>query len=155
MTTRHLHEYKLDQLALAAGVSPRTVRYYVQRGLLAAPVFRAKDTAYDQSHLVRLRAIKKLQEAFLPLDAIASTLANMSAEAIETLADGGGTHLAHLAAQYTPARAATAPEAEHVTRYSLGEGVEVLVSSHASDQERALVAKILDLANRTDNGEQQ
>ena len=34
--------YKLDDLAAAAGVSPRTVRYYVQRGLLPAPPFRGR-----------------------------------------------------------------------------------------------------------------
>ena len=51
--------YKLEELARAAGTSPRTVRYYVQRGLLPAPAFRGKDTAYGPEHLVRLRAIRQ------------------------------------------------------------------------------------------------
>ncbi|MCC6993422.1 MAG: MerR family transcriptional regulator [Deltaproteobacteria bacterium] len=67
-------EYKLEELAHKADVSPRTVRYYVQRGLLPAPVFRGRDTAYSGEHLLRLRAIKKLQEQFLPLDAIQAEL---------------------------------------------------------------------------------
>jgi Ca-activated chloride channel family protein len=78
--------YKLDELARAAGTSARTVRYYVQRGLLPAPAFRGKDTAYSHDHLVRLKAIRRLQEAFYPLDAIAIELARRSTEELEHLA---------------------------------------------------------------------
>ena len=63
--------YGIKALAELGGVTRRTVRYYVQRGLLPAPAFRGKDTAYGPEHLVRLRAIRRLQEAFFPLDAIA------------------------------------------------------------------------------------
>jgi DNA-binding transcriptional MerR regulator len=80
--------YKLDELARAAGTSPRTIRYYVQRGLLPGPHFRGKDTSYDHEHLVRLRAIRRLQEAYLPLDAIAAELDRRSIEEIERIADG-------------------------------------------------------------------
>src|SRR5262249_19567514 len=80
--------YKLDEVARAAGTSARTVRYYVQRGLLPAPVFRGKDTAYGHEHLVRLRAIRKLQDAFFPLDAIAVELERRSLAGIERIADG-------------------------------------------------------------------
>ncbi len=62
--------YKLEELARAADISPRTVRYYVQRGLLPAPQFRGRDTVYTADHLSRLKAIKKLQDQYLPLDAI-------------------------------------------------------------------------------------
>src|SRR5262245_56759177 len=80
--------YKVDELARAAKTSSRTVRYYVQRGLLPAPIFRGKDTVYGREHLLRLRAIRRLQEAYFPLDAIAAELARRSPEAIERLADG-------------------------------------------------------------------
>ena len=74
--------YKLEDLAKLAGVSPRTVRYYVQRGLLPAPTFRGKDTAYGDDHLARLQAIRKLQERYLPLDAIQAELERRSADEI-------------------------------------------------------------------------
>src|SRR5688572_7444820 len=77
--------YKLDELAKAAGVSARTVRYYVQRGLLPAPAFRGRDTVYTGEHLVRLRGIKFLQERFLPLDAIQAELERRSPREIEEL----------------------------------------------------------------------
>ncbi len=77
--------YKLDELARVAGVSPRTVRYYVQRGLLPAPAFKGRDTVYTGEHLVRLRGIKFLQERFLPLDAIQAELERRSPREIEEL----------------------------------------------------------------------
>jgi DNA-binding transcriptional MerR regulator len=80
--------YKLDELARAASISPRTVRYYVQRGLLPAPAFRGKDTAYGAEHLVRLRAIRRLQDAFFPLDAIAVELERRTIAELERIADG-------------------------------------------------------------------
>lgn len=68
--------YKLQELAEEAGVAARTVRYYVQRGLLPTPEFRGKDTVYGREHLLRLHAIKRLQQAHLPLDEIHARLAN-------------------------------------------------------------------------------
>lgn len=79
---------KLDELAERAGVSARTVRYYIQRGVLPAPEFRGPDTAYDERHLFALRAIKRLQEAYWPLDAIASTLAYKSVDELRDIAQG-------------------------------------------------------------------
>ena len=72
----------LKELAAAAGVSARTIRYYVQRGLLPAPAFHGRDTTYSHDHLHRLAAIKKLQDHFLPLDAIAAELERAGAESI-------------------------------------------------------------------------
>jgi Ca-activated chloride channel family protein len=73
---------KLEELVRRSGVSARTVRYYVQRGLLPAPQFRGRDTTYTEEHLVRLQAIRKLQQRFLPLDAIEAELGRRSAEEI-------------------------------------------------------------------------
>jgi DNA-binding transcriptional MerR regulator len=78
--------YKLDDLAQQAEVAPRTIRYYVQRGLLPAPAFRGKDTTYDDEHLVRLRAIRRLQQAHLPLDEIQARLASASRTELERMA---------------------------------------------------------------------
>ncbi len=80
--------FKLGELARAAGTSARTVRYYVQRGLLPPPFFRGKDSTYGQTHLTRLRAIRKLQDAFFPLEAIAGELARHTEEEITHFAEG-------------------------------------------------------------------
>ena len=80
-TTKKQTEWKLAELAAEAGVSPRTVRYYVQRGLLSAPAFKGPDTVYGEEHLLRLKAIRVLQARFLPLDAIQVELARLSPDA--------------------------------------------------------------------------
>ncbi len=80
--------YKIEELAAEAGVSPRTVRYYVQRGLLPAPEFRGKDTAYGREHLLRLQAIKRLQQQHMPLDEIQVRLASASEAELSRIARG-------------------------------------------------------------------
>ena len=52
METRRPSRWKLDELAERAGVSARTVRYYVQRGLVPAPEFRGPETAYGPEHVL-------------------------------------------------------------------------------------------------------
>lgn len=53
-------EYRIDDLARAAGTTTRNVRAYQERGLLAPPVKRGRVGYYDDSHLVRLRLIDSL-----------------------------------------------------------------------------------------------
>src|SRR3954447_21966114 len=126
--------YKLEDLAAAAGVSPRTVRYYVQRGLLSAPVFRGRDTAYDEDHLLRLRAIKRLQERFVSLDAIQTELEQRSREELEEVAAG-----ADLPAGGSPPGLAPGPlpAGERFVRYVLRPGLELHLSEGADATARA------------------
>lgn len=148
--------YKLDELAAAAGVSARTVRYYVQRGLLPGPVFRGKDSAYDQGHLVRLRAIKRLQEAFLPLDAIQAELSKRSLEEIEKLADGEPLAASPLApspiaqAPLAPPPKRGGPDAQQWTKWTLAPGLELTLSHDAAPEVRALAEALLARARRLD-----
>ena len=60
-------QWDLNELADAAGVTPRTVRYYVQQGLLPAPAARGPGAHYERDHLDRLRLIKRLQRQHFPL----------------------------------------------------------------------------------------
>lgn len=128
---------KLDELAERAGVSARTVRYYVQRGLLAPPVFRGRDTVYGEGHLLRLRLIKRLQDArFLPLDAIAAELAGKRDEEVRALLermDRGERRAvtAATAGPIGPLRARARPiereAGERWTRVTIADGVELSV----------------------------
>lgn len=72
--------YTLSELCGAAGVTPRTVRYYIRQGLLRSPGTSGPGTRYDTSHLERLRLIKELQRAHLPLAEIRTRLAAMNDE---------------------------------------------------------------------------
>jgi DNA-binding transcriptional MerR regulator len=73
-------DYKLTELARAAGVTSRAVRYYLGQGLLPAAEFRGGSTRYGEEHLLRLRAIQRLRaEERLRLRAIRVRLAKLSA----------------------------------------------------------------------------
>ena len=60
----------IGELADAAGVSRRAVRFYIHRGLLHPPTGLGRGSYYDQSHLDRLRRIGELQQAGHSLDAV-------------------------------------------------------------------------------------
>jgi DNA-binding transcriptional MerR regulator len=144
MNERRPQRYKLDELAERAGVSPRTVRYYVQRGLLPAPEFKGPDTAYGEEHLHRLRAIRVLQERHLPLDAIEATLASRSAEEIARIGKGKVPDAVDAPPMVSRSPAVEAPPAvERVTRHRLAPGLELIVSDHATPEVRALADSLL------------
>ena len=62
--------YNIDELAELGEVSRRTVRYYVQEGLLPAPLGVGRGRHYDQAHIDRLLEVKAQQEAGLSLEEI-------------------------------------------------------------------------------------
>ena len=62
--------YSIDELADLGGVSRRTVRYYVQEGLLPAPLGVGRGRHYGRPHLDRLLEVKAWQETGLSLDEI-------------------------------------------------------------------------------------
>jgi len=97
--------YGPEELADRAGVSRRTVRYYVQRGLLPAPLGVGRGAHYTEEHLARLLRIRELADAGVPLEEMGDQL------------DGR-----------EPARAEPAPLAQSAwTRVTLSEDVELHV----------------------------
>jgi len=130
---------KLDELASRAGVSPRTVRYYIQRGILPPAEFRGPDTAYDERHLHALRAIKRLQEDYLPLDAIASALEGKSEAELKKIAERG-------LPQTTTKREEPKPRAVHGVRgerVKFSAGIELWIEEGA---DRSLVDALIKVA---------
>ena len=157
----------MAQLAGRAGLAPRTVRYYVQRGLLPAPVFRGADTTYNEDHLLRLKAIRRLQERFLPLDAIQVELQRLSPDGIRALAEGGdapplaAAPRAHQGDNRARDSGASAPEPPRAAaadapaweRWPLAPGLELHVSQGADARSRALADKLRDIAKHSRAGE--
>jgi DNA-binding transcriptional MerR regulator len=76
----------LTALAAAADVSTRTVRYYIQQGLLPAPEARGPGAHYGAEHLARLKVIKRLQREHLPLSEIRRRLEALPPDEIHRLA---------------------------------------------------------------------
>jgi DNA-binding transcriptional MerR regulator len=145
--------FKLDELAEKADVSVRTIRYYVQRGLLPPPVFRGRDTVYGEGHLNRLRLIKRLQdERYLPLEAIAAELEAKSDAEIRAMLErldrvsrserpepaplpSDGPYRARL-------RPVTRASGEVWVKFVLADGVELSVREDAGWDAEALAERI-------------
>lgn len=53
-------EYRIDDLARAAGTTTRNVRGYQDRGLLPRPIRRGRIAIYSEAHLARLKVINNL-----------------------------------------------------------------------------------------------
>ena len=67
----------LAEMTRAAGVSVRTVRYYIAEGLLPPPLGAGRGSVYTRGHLDRLRLIANLKTAYLPLKEIRQRLAGL------------------------------------------------------------------------------
>jgi DNA-binding transcriptional MerR regulator len=66
--------YAIGDLADLGGVSRRTVRYYVQEGLLPTPFGIGRGNHYGPEHLDQLLRVRSLQEAGHTLDEIRRAL---------------------------------------------------------------------------------
>jgi DNA-binding transcriptional MerR regulator len=156
-------ELSIGELAQRAGVTRRTIRYYVEIGLLPPPEGAGKAAVYPQ-HLERLETIKALQGYRLSLDEIRDRLAGkpsrssgelpaasmLMAEAARDLhmeqssAAEYITRLRESSPAYSRARMVSRSEirsdfdAEQWLRISLAEDVELHVRRRASRSNRWL-----------------
>lgn len=79
----NITRYSISELADQAQVSPRTIRYYTEIGLLPEPQPDGKYTVYNEDHLNRLKLIAHLKNSYLPLKEIRQYLAGKSEHDIE------------------------------------------------------------------------
>ncbi len=77
--------YTIGKLAEAAGVTPRTIRYYTAEGLLPPPQAEGRYALYTDAHRDRLRLIQRLKDAYLPLATIRTQLAGLSDAQVQAL----------------------------------------------------------------------
>jgi DNA-binding transcriptional MerR regulator len=101
----------LAELADAADLNPRAVRFYIQRGLIPAPAGLGRGRHYGREHLEALQRIRGLQAAGHSLDAIREILQGKTPEAV--------------AEMETPAPPPPALSAELWTRLKIARGVEL------------------------------
>jgi DNA-binding transcriptional MerR regulator len=80
-------EYTITELATLAGVTPRTVRYYISLGLLPPPGQVGPGTRYGDGHLQRVRLIGKLQAQHLPLAEIRGRIEGLDDAAVMAALD--------------------------------------------------------------------
>lgn len=75
--------FDLADLCDQAGVTARTVRYYIQQGLLPQPGAGREARKYGPAYLNRLRLIRQLQREHLPLAEIRQRLTGLSDADVE------------------------------------------------------------------------
>lgn len=66
--------YSLDDIASLTELPPRTVRYYIQTGLVDRPLGIGKGATYTQRHVEQLLQIRKWQLAGLSLERIGEVM---------------------------------------------------------------------------------
>ncbi len=72
----------VHELAERAGVSVRTIRYYIAEGLLPAPTTRGRYAYYSEEYLDLIELIRRLKDAYLPLREIRSLVLNLPPEIV-------------------------------------------------------------------------
>lgn len=82
--------YSLTELADATGIEERTIRSYIERGLLAGAQTRGRGASYSREHLSRLLVVKSLRRARpnIGISEIRIFLQGLSPEQIDGLATG-------------------------------------------------------------------
>ena len=113
--------YTIDQLCALTDYSKRTVRYYVQEGLLEPPAGRGRGGFYFDSHLQRLREIRSMQDQGMKLEAIGRALALGEAPRLQ-------------------------PLAESFIRYQLAPGVELQVKQDVLETENRKIRDLVRVA---------
>jgi DNA-binding transcriptional MerR regulator len=133
-------KYTIEQLSELTGFPIRTIRFYIQQGMIPASAGRGLGAGYDDAHLEPLLEIRRLQTAGIQLSAIRTRLANPAiCREVECFA----------AEESAPALAAaeSATAGEACRRIRLADGCEMLVSErfYRLHQHRlAMLAGIID-----------
>jgi DNA-binding transcriptional MerR regulator len=82
--------YNLKELGRVAGVTERTIRYYIKEGLLPPPSGSGPFSRYTYEHWLRLQFIKRLKDEYLPLSEIKNLLDERSLPDLRELAHQAG-----------------------------------------------------------------
>ena len=70
--------YTFEELCALTGLSTRTLRYYIQIGLVDKPIGQTRAAHYLSSHLEKILRIKQLSEAGISLERIRDVLSGGS-----------------------------------------------------------------------------
>ena len=157
--------YGIKELAELGGVTRRTVRYYVQRGLLPTPLGTGRGPHYTLAHLERLIHIRQMQETGVPLAEIAvrfDGVAQMPVSAPEVSTERSTSHLPEGRAALNEAALRrrrrgergplnwaalpTQSQGETWIRFGLADGVELHVRAGAASFQPSQLARLIETA---------
>jgi DNA-binding transcriptional MerR regulator len=78
-------DFDINELCSRADVTPRTVHFYIQQGLLPPAGSTGPGARYGEGHLSRIRLVRLLQKQHLPLAEIARRMKGLSDEQVTAL----------------------------------------------------------------------
>ncbi len=132
MTTMSNKTFTLDDLCTLTDFSKRTVRYYMQLGLVDRPIGETRAAHYLEGHLQQLLRLKKLTDA------------GVSLERVRDVLTGGD--------EPVPARAKKPGSIEVKSHLFVTQGIELQISPDEAglspDQVRALVKAVMAAAQQ-------
>lgn len=137
------NQYRIGELAEKAGVTKRTIHYYMGRGLLPPPEGAGLGTTYSDEHLYRIMLVRKLQDAWLPLDEIKKRINGMRLDEVKAgLAPGEPVVMEDSYSYRSPAMKTPGTTYE---RIMLGLGVELHYPS-GNERSAELAEKLIKYA---------
>jgi len=152
------HPIDLPELSDKTRVSPRTIRYYIQQGLLPAPEARGPGAHYRAEHVDRLRLIKRLQQEHLPLSEIRKRIETLRPEEVRRIleaepergADSASDYVRRVLSQGAGSLMARESPAMSVPSANLARDQNLTSSRHKRSQwERFTLAPDVELHVRT------
>jgi DNA-binding transcriptional MerR regulator len=118
--------YSIDKLAVLAGVTARTIRYYIAQGLIDKPAGEKRGAHYLRRHLEQLLLVRRWTDAGLSLERVRELIAG--------------------APEDPPPRAAAPGSVEVWSRVTLADGLELNIEPGRAgltpEQVRALVREV-------------
>lgn len=128
--------YRIAELCEETGVTRRTVHYYIGRGLLPPAEGAGLASSYTEEHVERIRAIRRMQEAYLPLEEIRRRLDGESVEGSGSGSPAERPVAAAAAEAATPGRTSGRTE-RRMVRIVLEHGVELSYPENEEAEEYA------------------
>ena len=120
--------YTIEELGELTGYTRRTIRYYVQEGLIDPPAGRGRGGYYYDSHVQQLLQIKSFQEKGIGITAMVSL---MKKEAVEPVL----------------------PSREVMIRYEVVPGIEINISREMEIKESKKILEIIRIAKSIAKGD--
>lgn len=122
--------YTIVELAEAAGLSERTIRYYIAQKLVAGPVSQGRTATYSEGHLKILQRIQELKKKGLTLGQIRHEMMVWNVPSFVVM-PGHNTH-------------GEIPEPEDWQRYCLTDDVNVEVDKDAAPQRKHQIGRAME-----------
>ena len=132
-------KFTIDEICALVEMNKRTVRYYIQKGLVGRPEGTGKGAFYNHSHLEQLLTIRKWKAAGLSLERIQDILSSENPGSIDD--------------QTLPPLPTKQGSVEVWSHMLIGDGIELHIEPRRSglspEQVRALFKKVMNLVQKT------